>query len=83
MIIVFITGALRFGDGGDEGKEVAAAKELGEEESGVALGFGGVDRLQARPQYARLAAPLSENAASVAAHLHRPFDLPQKININS
>lgn len=34
-----------FRDGGDEGEEVAAAEELGEEQGGVPLGFGGVDPL--------------------------------------
>lgn len=46
------------GNRGDEGQEIAAAEEFGEKQSGVALCFGSVDPLQARPQYARLAASL-------------------------
>lgn len=64
-----------FRHGGDEGQEVAPAEKLGEEQGGVALGFGGVDPAQARPQYACLTAPLPENSATIAAHLHRPIDL--------
>lgn len=80
--VLFITGTLGFGDGGDEGEEVAAAEELGEEESGVALGFGGVDPVQARPQYACLAASLSQYSASVAAHVHRPINLSLSLSLS-
>lgn len=55
-------------DGGDEGHETSAAEELGDEDSSVALGFGGVDPLQARAKNTGLAAALSENAATVATH---------------
>lgn len=61
-------GALRIGDGGDEGHEAGAAEELGDEDGGVALGFGGFDPLEARAEHAGFAAALSENSASVAAH---------------
>ena len=56
------------GNGGDEGEEVAAAEELGEEQGGVALGFGGVDPPQAGPQYARFAATFPKHSTAVAAH---------------
>lgn len=62
------TGSLGFGDGGDEGKKVAAAEELGEQKNGVALGGGRVDPLKARSQDACLATALSQYAATVAAH---------------
>ncbi|PON54278.1 hypothetical protein PanWU01x14_196680 [Parasponia andersonii] len=68
MIMRSGTRAVVVGDGGDEGHEVAAAEELGEKQGGVALGLGGLDPVQARPQYARLAAPFSEHSATVAAH---------------
>lgn len=61
-------GTLRIGDGGDEGHEAGAAEELGDEDGGVALGFGGFDPLEARAEHAGFAAALSENSASVAAH---------------
>ncbi|PON91099.1 LOW QUALITY PROTEIN: hypothetical protein TorRG33x02_131300 [Trema orientale] len=67
MIMRSGTRAVVVGDGGDEG-HVAAAEELGEKQGGVALGLGGLDPVQARPQYARLAAPFSEHSATVAAH---------------
>lgn len=64
------------GDGGDEGEEVAAAEELGEEQRGVALGLRRVDPVQGGPQHARLAATFPEHSAAVAAHLDRPLKLP-------
>jgi hypothetical protein len=67
------TWALRLGDGGEEGHEAGAAEELGDEDGGVALRLGAVDPLQARPQHARVAAPLAKHAAPVAAHpRHHP-----------
>ncbi|RZS06950.1 hypothetical protein BHM03_00037704 [Ensete ventricosum] len=72
------TGALVIGDGGDEGHEAGAAEELGDEDGGVALRLGRVDPLEARPQHARLAAPLAQHPATVAAHLLLP---PQFANL--
>lgn len=69
-----------FRHGGDEGQEIAAAEKLGEEQGGVALGFGTIDPTEARPQYACLTAPLSEDSATIAAHLHRPISLRSVIN---
>lgn len=62
------TGSLGFGYGGDEGHEAGAAEELGYEDGGVALCFGGFDPLQTRTQDAGLAAAFAENSAAVAAH---------------
>ena len=62
------TWSLGFGDGGDEGNDVAAAKELGEEQDSVALCFRGLDPLQARSQHACVTATLSKYSATVAAH---------------
>lgn len=64
-----VTRSLRLGDGRDEGHEAGTAEELGDEDGGVALGFGGVDPLQTRAQDARLAATLSEDSAPIATHL--------------
>jgi hypothetical protein len=63
------TRPLVFGDGGDEGEQAGAAEELGDEDGGVALGFGGVDPLEARAQHAGLAAALAQHPATVAAHI--------------
>lgn len=63
-----ITGALRFGDGGDEGDEAGAAEELGDEEGGVALSFGGFDLVEARAEHAVVAAAFAEDSATIAAH---------------
>lgn len=64
------TRSLGLRNGGDEGQEIAAAKEFGEKQSGVALCFRSVNPQQAWPQRARLAASLPENSAPVAAHLY-------------
>ena len=62
------TWSLGFGDGGDEGNDVAAAEELGEEQDSVALCFWGLDPLQARSQHACVTATLSKYSTTVAAH---------------
>lgn len=49
IITNIITGALGKGDGGDEGHEVGAAEEFGDEEGGAGLGLRGFDPLQTRP----------------------------------
>lgn len=54
--------------GGDEGHEIAAAEELGDEKSGVALGFWAVNPIQAGPKRAFLTASPSQDSTSVAAH---------------
>lgn len=56
-------------DGGEGGDEAGAAEELGDEDGGVGLRLRAVDPLDARPQHARVAAPLPQHAAPVAAHL--------------
>jgi len=63
------TRSLRFRDGGDERHKTGAAEELSDKDSSVALGFRGVNPLQARAENTGLTAALSENAATVAAHV--------------
>ena len=67
---------------GNEGHEAGAAKEFGDEDSGVALGFGGFDPLQTRSQNTGLAASLSKNAAPVATHAYFLFLLLLQNEIN-
>lgn len=54
----------------DEIHEASAAVELGQKDGGVSLRFGALDPLQAGPNAAVLAAPFSQDSASVTAHPH-------------
>ena len=56
------------GDVGNEGHEASTAEEFGDEDSGMPLGFGSIDPLQARPEDTRLAATFSKHSAAVATH---------------
>ena len=49
IYIYICTRSLRFRYVGNERHKASTTKELGHEDSGVALGFGGIDPLQARP----------------------------------
>ena len=64
----YIICSLGFWDGGDEGNEVAGAKEVAEEHDSVGLCFWGLDPLHAWPQHARVTTIFSKNCATVAAH---------------
>ncbi|CAL5355352.1 unnamed protein product [Camellia sinensis] len=55
-------------NGGDEGHEAGATEELGDEDSGVALRFRGVDPLKAWSEDTVFAATLSKNSTSIATH---------------
>lgn len=54
----------------DEVHEASAAIKLGKEDSGVGLGLGALDPLQARSDTAILAATLAQNSTSIATHPH-------------
>lgn len=58
------------GAGVDEVDEAGAAVELGEEDGGIGLRLGTLDPQQAWADAAALAASLSQNSATVAAHPH-------------
>jgi hypothetical protein len=59
---------LRFRYGGDKGHETGAAKEFSDEDSGVALSFGGFYPLNTWPEDAILAATFPEHTAAIATH---------------
>jgi hypothetical protein len=65
------------GAGVDEIQEAGAAIELGEEDSGVSLGLGALDPVQARSNAAALAASFPQHSASIATHPHLCY--PAKI----
>ena len=56
--------------GGEEVEEAGAAVELGEEEGGVGLGFGGFDPLEAGSNGAFWGATFAEDTTTVAAQSH-------------
>lgn len=56
------------GDSGDEGHETGTAEELGNKDSGMGLGLWAVYPFQALPKHAVVAAALSKNPATAAAH---------------
>lgn len=62
--------SLIFWNVGNEGHEVSTAKEFGNEDSGMALSFGGFDPLQTRTQHTGFATSLSKNSAAVATHAY-------------
>lgn len=72
---VVLTGPLVFGDGGDEGHEAGTAEELGDEDGGVALRFGGFNPLQTCSENTCFAAALAKNTATVATHLSLSLSL--------
>lgn len=76
------TGALGEGDGGDEGHEVAAAKEAGDEESDVGLSVWRRDPIQACPQNAGVATSLSKRSTPIAAaHPLQSLPLPPSLSV--
>ena len=62
------TWSLAFGDGVDEAKHSGAAEEFGDEDGGMALGFGGVDPLEGGAEDAGVTASFPQDSAAIAAH---------------
>jgi hypothetical protein len=65
---VRVTWSLALRDGVDEADHASAAEELGDEDGGVALGFGGVDPEEGGAEDAGVAAALAQDAATIATH---------------
>jgi hypothetical protein len=63
------TCSFALGDPADELHETSTPEEFGDEQSGIALWFGGFDPLQAWAQNAAFATAFAQHSASIAAHI--------------
>ena len=68
IYIYIYTCSFGLGDATDELHESGPSEEFGDEECGVALGFGRLNPLKARPQHASFATTFAQHSASIATH---------------
>ena len=55
-------------DRGEEVHEARSTEEFGDEDGGMALGFGGVDPLEGGAEDAGVTASFPQDSAAIAAH---------------
>ena len=68
MCVCVCTWSLALWDSVDEADHAGTAEELGDEDSGMALGFRGVDAQRGGAEDAGIAAAFSQDAAAIATH---------------